>query len=221
MKWPGCERLGNPLRRPGGRLRRFVNRGSGYPKCGHGLLVCSGQPQPIFNPGRMASRFRIGQLRALQRILPDMRRARRNRIRKAFFLRHGRVRGAIGTRFRIGSSTVEPEDVAFILRREDARGLRDLKPFAAAAGVGGLTGLFAGFLIKAALSDDAHTGSESASWFIGGAFAGVLACWPSAETIPTHSGRRSGHMSNTERDPSCGGNDPARGAGNSHTLPAQ
>jgi hypothetical protein len=86
----------------------------------------------------------------------------------------GRLRTGVGRKFRIGDITVEPLEIELLLRRDDARGLRDWKPFAAAMGVGGLTGLFAGFLTKAMFSDDTYTGSESAKWFVGGTVVGVV-----------------------------------------------
>ena len=86
----------------------------------------------------------------------------------------GRIRGAGVTTLRVGDSIIEPAEIALVLRRDDAPSLRDWKPFAAAIGVGGLAGLFAGFLTKAALSDDAYTGSESARWFVGGSVVGLV-----------------------------------------------
>jgi hypothetical protein len=85
----------------------------------------------------------------------------------------GRVHVLDTRRFRVGAAEVAASEVALILRRDQARALRDWKVFAAGAGVGGLAGLFAG-QVYTGVTDQVYGGSESTRWFVGGALTGVL-----------------------------------------------
>ena len=85
----------------------------------------------------------------------------------------GRVRSDTESRFRIGDMAIATADVARIDRLVDAPGLGDWKPFVAAAGVGGLASLFAGFLYSG-IADQSYEGGALGRWYAAGAIAGVL-----------------------------------------------
>jgi len=85
----------------------------------------------------------------------------------------GRVRRETQSTFRIGDRRVSAPDIISIQRLVDAPGLDDWKPFVAAAGVGGLASLFAGFLYSG-ITDQSYEGATLARWYAAGTVAGVV-----------------------------------------------